>query len=161
MNKQFSNHVIVIIVIELIVRTTVHPTEDEAIIQKAISHLYNFTEFHTTEKQEDGTYTLIAEATGPETLNFLFTQVRKQRIVQTIHDHVLNLADNLNNEVRFMINKQVLTQRYIALCDTREESPLGPIFITIRANNIIRLLNYLFPETEKGTVLEAQDKVLE
>jgi predicted RNA binding protein with dsRBD fold (UPF0201 family) len=151
----------VILVIELLVKTIVHPTEDEDVIRKAISYLFNFPTFQTAEKWADGAYEISAQATGPETLYFLFTQSRKQRIIQTLHDFVLEKVDILNNEVRFMINKQVLTQRYIALCTERGESPLGPIFITIRAKDIIRLLNYLFPETEKGEVLEAPERVSE
>jgi predicted RNA binding protein with dsRBD fold (UPF0201 family) len=144
--------------IEFTVRATVHPTEDEDLVKKALLNLFTFENFEKTEVNIYGEYQLIAHATGPEALQFLFRQVRQQRVVQAFHNHVSELADLAQNEVTFMINKQFLTQKHVALCAEPKESPLGPVYITIRASNIIYVINYLFPETESGKVLEVHYK---
>jgi predicted RNA binding protein with dsRBD fold (UPF0201 family) len=146
------------IMIELSVRATIHPTEDEDLVKKAFLNIFPFENFETTEINAKNEYQLKAHASGPEALQFFFIQVRQQRVVQAFHNHVSDLADLKQNEVTFMINKQFLTQKHVALCSEPQESPLGPVYITIRAANIMYVINYLFPETESGKVLEVHYK---
>ncbi len=147
--------------ITLIVRTTLNPTGNIEIIEKALNLLYPFEDFEISEPNSRGQIYISAQATGPNALQFLFTQVRRQRIVQALHNYVIDIMNLDRNEATFMINKQALTQKYLSLCTEPEESPLGPIFITIKADNIDRVINYLFPETENGKVLEVNYKPAE
>lgn len=46
----------------------------------------------------------------------------------------------------FYINKQVSTMGIVVLVDDKFESPLGPIRINLKSNNIDRVIEWLCPE---------------
>jgi predicted RNA binding protein with dsRBD fold (UPF0201 family) len=143
--------------IKLDVEAMVFPSEDEQKVKKAICFLYPFEEITKTSTEEPETYKIIGTANGLIALDKLFSTVRKQRNVQVFHNY-LNEAMNIKrNRVRFMLNKQFLTVGRINLCETEDESPLGPVYVTISGDNIEKIVNYLFPPTEDGAVLEATD----
>ncbi len=98
---------------------------------------------------------------GIEGLKFLFSQVRKQKIVEAVRGHVYNFINVDMNRCSFILNKQALTMGKVGLCYNSDESPLGPVRITISANHIESVINYLFPPTENGQVLEAENPILE
>jgi predicted RNA binding protein with dsRBD fold (UPF0201 family) len=51
-----------------------------------------------------------------------------------------------------MLNKQVATVSKVSFTD--DESPLGPIIVTIEALDIERLIDYLAPRTRDGKPIE-------
>ncbi|UYP47958.1 hypothetical protein NEF87_004243 [Candidatus Lokiarchaeum ossiferum] len=136
------------------ISTQVFPTEDLEVIHKIFNYFSDFDELEETIPNEKGVIEVSAKMEGLSGLTFLYRQSRKQRIVQAIRNHVENLMDLHANTCVFMLNKQALTQGYIGICQTPSESPLGPIHVKISATNIERVINYLFPPTEKGHVLE-------
>ncbi|MHA1646867.1 MAG: RNA-binding domain-containing protein [Promethearchaeota archaeon] len=146
--------------ITLKIRTIIYPSEDLKQIKRIFEYFYPFS--LSTESEEikisepNDIHKSIASATinGLHALDFLFTQVRKQRIVEAVRKFVLERMDLNNNICKFLLHKQTLTKGSIVLCSEPEESPLGPVEIEISAENIEYVLNYLFPETEHGKVLE-------
>jgi predicted RNA binding protein with dsRBD fold (UPF0201 family) len=46
----------------------------------------------------------------------------------------------------FYVNKQAATKGIIVLVDNEEESPLGPIKISIKSENILNVIGWLCPE---------------
>lgn len=136
------------------ISTQVFPTEDLNVIKKIFNYFSNFEQLEETTPNEKGIFEVSASIEGLAGLTFLFRQSRKQRIVQAIRNHVENVMDLYANTCVFMLNKQALTQGFIGICQTPSESPLGPIHIKISATNIERVIDYLFPPTEKGRVLE-------
>jgi len=144
--------------IEITVRSMVNPTENEEIIINAMKRIFAFENVEKSELNSRGQYTLVATGSGPNVLHFLFNQVRRQKTVQAFHNHLNDSMNEVRNEVTFMLNKQILTQGYLSLCTEPEESPLGPIFVTIKAKKIADVVNYVFPETEKGQVIESSTR---
>ena len=140
--------------IKLEVSTVIKPSEDPEKVKSALRKIYDFKEFKEEGPDDEGTINISAEAYGIDALRYFFEQVRKQRIVQAIRNQMLSIMDINNNEVEFMINKQALTRGIFSFCSGSEESPLGPVYIRISAKDIEYVLNYLFPETEDGKVLE-------
>src|SRR6056297_492794 len=141
--------------IELEVETEVRPTESEEKIREALETLYPFSRYTRTDPDYRNVYRIKAKGEGAETLKNLFEQVRRQRIVQTLRNQILSIMDLNNNEVEFMVNKQALTRGKISLCTMARESPLGPVHIRISGNDIEEIIDYLFPETKRGKVIEA------
>jgi hypothetical protein len=72
------------------------------------------------------------------------------KIRESIHNHNSQkvywrfLENNLDgDETWFYLNKQAAFADSIALCEHDNESPLGPIKITIRSKNIERIMEWL------------------
>jgi len=143
--------------IELEVKIQEFPSENSEKIAELFSNIYPFAEITHTEKNPRGTITHTGTAQGLDSLRFFFEQARKQRTVEAIRQHILALLENEDNPqtVFFLIHKQALTQKKIVICKDPEESPLGPVIITLKSEELYVLINYLFPPTEKGKVIES------
>ena len=73
-----------------------------------------------------------------------------EKIYETIHTnqsqriYSRNLENNLENDVTwFFLNKQAAFVEKIIICDEAEESPLGPIKVTITSSNIDGIIDWL------------------
>ena len=140
--------------IKLEVVTDIFPSEDEEIIKKALMNLFPFENF---ESKEVGNRRKIRGiATGPRSVEFIYRQVRRQRTVEAMRHRAFKCMDIEENSLELMINKQALTQSFVVICTTPAESPLGPVYLNLSASDIEALVEYLFPKTEKGKVLEAR-----
>ena len=142
--------------IKLQLQTDLHPTEDRAIIADLFNKFYTFSQIDLSEPNDRGVSVLSAQAEGPTALDFLFQQVRQQRTVEAVRRHVIHRMDLNHNSSTFFLHKQALAVNRIVLCHSADESPLGPIIVTISANDIQALIDYLFPPTKEGKVLEAE-----
>ena len=147
--------------IKLEIKTKIYPTEENEAIFNIFHYFYPFEELFPSKPNSKGEKELYAEITGIKSLHFLFNRVRRQRIVEVARKHAVDRINTIDNTCAFMLNKQALTQGKISLCETAEESPLGPVDIKIGAKNIEMVINYLFPHTEKGKVLEVDYKPVE
>ncbi len=73
-----------------------------------------------------------------------------EKIYETIHTnqsqriYSRNLENNLENDVTwFFLNKQAAFVEKVIICDEAEESPLGPIKVTITSSNIDGIIDWL------------------
>ncbi len=78
-------------------------------------------------------------------LSTLYNQVRDRSIISVLRRLLLSNLEK--SSTWFYINKQVSTLGIIVLVDDEIESPLGPIRINLRSNNIDRVIDWLCPET--------------
>ena len=143
--------------IELEIKIQEYPSEDGEKIAELFSNIYAFTEISHSDKNPLGTITHTATAQGLDCLRFFYEQARKQRTVEAIRQYLLYLLEDQDGprEVFFLIHKQALTQKKLVICKEPEESPLGPVIVTIKSEELYVLINYLFPPTEAGKVIEA------
>jgi uncharacterized protein len=77
-------------------------------------------------------------------LSTLYNQVRDRSITSVLRRLLLSNLEK--SSTWFYINKQVSTLGIIVLVDDEIESPLGPIRINLRSNNIDRVIEWLCPE---------------
>ena len=129
---------------KLRVETEVRATEDQTKVEAAIKRI-----FPTLQLNRVGNY-LIGESSDVRTLDRLHQLLRLQAILDSARK-VMRVGRR-DNTVRFMLNKQVATVSKVSF--TNDESPLGPIIVTIEASDIERLIDDLAPRTREGKPIE-------
>ena len=129
---------------KLHVETEVRATEDQTKVEAAIKKI-----FPTLQLNQVGNY-LIGESSDVRALDRLHQLLRLQAILDSARK--VMRTGRRNDLVRFMLNKQVATVSKVSFTD--DESPLGPIVVTIEASDIERLIDYLAPRTRDGKPVE-------
>jgi len=115
--------------------SSVNPSEDPDKIQIAISNIFPYS----TIKTEN--YSI--SAVSKELRSF-------EKIYETIHNNRFqkvfgrNLEKNLENGTTwFYLNKQAAFVERIVICEEAEESPLGPIKVTLTSSNIDGIIDWI------------------
>jgi len=113
----------------------VNPSEDPDKIKIAISNIFPYS----TIKTEN--YSI--SAVSKELRSF-------EKIYETIHNNRFqkvfgrNLEKNLENGTTwFYLNKQAAFVERIVICEEAEESPLGPIKVTLTSSNIDGIIDWI------------------
>jgi len=113
----------------------VNPSEDPNKIKKSIENIFPYS----TIKNEN----LSIYAKSNELRSF-------EKIYETIHNnqsqktYSRNLENNLDGDSTwFFLNKQAAFVQNIAICDESEESPLGPIKVTLTSRNIDGIIDWI------------------
>jgi hypothetical protein len=114
---------------------TVNPSESIEKIEKAISNIFPYSIINNNN--------LAIHAQSKELRSF-------EKIYQFIHNNQLqknylrSLEDHLQNDTTwFYLNKQAAFVEQIAICEESDESPLGPIKVTITSSNIDAIIDWL------------------
>jgi len=114
---------------------TVNPSESIEKIEKAISNIFPYSIINNNN--------LAIHAQSKELRSF-------EKIYQFIHNNKLqknylrSLEDHLqDNTTWFYLNKQAAFVEQIAICEESNESPLGPIKVTITSSNIDAIIDWL------------------
>ena len=147
--------------IKMTLTTRIYPTESEFTVKQALRNVFDFEDSEAEiSTNEEKLYQIITvEKTGVEALDELFRGIRKEKIVEAFRQHFLSRMDSDQNLLRFKIHKQALMVPSFHVCELDEESPLGPVEVTIESPNILELINYLAPPTVKGEVQELPYKI--
>ena len=113
----------------------VNPSEDPDKVEKAIANIFPYSII----KYEN--FTMFAQS--KELRSF-------EKIYETIHTnqsqkaYSRNLENNLENDTTwFFLNKQAAFVERVAICDEPEESPLGPIKVTLTSSNIDGIIDWI------------------
>ena len=119
----------------IMVHASVNISEDPEKVKRAISNILLFDELVLEESF------ISAKSNDVASL---------EKIYETIHSKHLeniyrrNLDQNTNNNTTwFYLNKQAAFAGKIAICKEEDESPLGPIKVTLKSSNIERLTEWL------------------
>ena len=125
--------------IEIEVSCKVNPTESETLISKAINSIFDGInlEFKYGDR-------LVGKTGNMEVLTTIYNQVRDRSITSVLRRLLLSNLEQ--SSTWFYINKQVSTMGIVVLVDDEYESPLGPIRINLKSNNIDRVIEWLCPE---------------
>tara|TARA_B100000959_G_scaffold252810_1_gene283168 strand:+ start:8443 stop:8838 length:396 start_codon:yes stop_codon:yes gene_type:complete len=114
---------------------TVNPSESIEKIEKTISNIFPYSIINNNN--------LTIHAQSKELRSF-------EKIYQFIHNNKLqknylrSLEDHLQNDTTwFYLNKQAAFVEQIAICEESNESPLGPIKVTITSSNIDAIIDWL------------------
>ena len=114
---------------------TVNPSESIEKIEKAISNIFPYSIINNNN--------LSINAQSKELRSF-------EKIYQFIHNNKLqknylrSLEDHLQDDTTwFYLNKQAAFVEQIAICGESDESPLGPIKVTLTSSNIDAIIDWL------------------
>jgi predicted RNA binding protein with dsRBD fold (UPF0201 family) len=88
-----------------------------------------------------------------EILRKIYRQVRSKAIVSALRKLLLKNMDG--NTTRFYLNKQAATAGVISLVETPEESPLGPITVSLASSELQQVIDWLAPELKS----EKKDRI--
>jgi uncharacterized protein len=121
--------------IELKVETVVNPSEDPEKVKKCLLNVAN------------GCYPvikngcLVATCTGILSLHHIRVGVRSKSSSAVLRK--LLEWNRKGNLTWFLLNKQAAYSGVISLAEHNEESPLGPIRVTITSDNLDRIIEWL------------------
>ena len=114
---------------------SVNPSESIGKIEKAISNIFPYSIINNNN--------LSINAKSKELRSF-------EKIYQFIHNNKLqknylrSLEDHLQDDTTwFYLNKQAAFVEQIAICEESDESPLGPIKVTLTSSNIDAIIDWL------------------
>jgi predicted RNA binding protein with dsRBD fold (UPF0201 family) len=125
--------------IEVKVEAPVNPSEDP---YKVVDAVTNIVERCSPEFRYGSR--VIGRATGSEPLAVLYEQVRSRSSMGVLRRMLL---DNRAGDVTwFLLNKQAATAGIAAVIEEEQESPLGPIRVTISCEELDALIDWLVPE---------------
>jgi predicted RNA binding protein with dsRBD fold (UPF0201 family) len=126
--------------IEIKVEATVNPSEDPQKVIAAIENVIDkcYPEFRYGSRA-------VGRARGTEPLSLIYEQVRSRSAMGVLRRMLL---DNRSGETTwFYLNKQAAAAGIAAVIEDEQESPLGPIRVTIDCEELDSIVNWLVPET--------------
>ena len=114
---------------------TINPSESIEKVEQTISSIFPYSVIKNNEF----------------TINAISKELRSfEKIYHFVHNNKLqknflrSLEDNLENDTTwFYLNKQAAFVEQIALCEEFDESPLGPIKVTLTSSNIDRIIDWI------------------
>lgn len=113
----------------------VNPSEDTQKIQQALANV--FPQLHFQEKY----YTVYARSNDLKCLEEIYLDIKNKQSQKSFNKQFRN---NIRDDsLWFYLNKQAAFVNVIALCEDIEESPLGPIKVTIQSSQIDDIAQWL------------------
>ena len=114
---------------------TINPSESIEKVEQTISSIFPYSVIKNNEFS----------------INAISRELRSfEKIYHFIHNNKLqknllrSLEDNLENDTTwFYLNKQAAFVEQIAICEEFDESPLGPIKVTLASSNIDRIIDWI------------------
>lgn len=128
----------------LTVESAVAPSEDEAKVETAMMNVVG--ECATTVSRGRGSLRLVTR--DPRCLARIRDQLRDRRVRAAARR--LLLAGTRGRKATVMLNRQAAAVGVIALCSSEEESPLGPLYLTIESGRLDRLVEELTSYEQRG-----------
>lgn len=113
----------------------VNSSEDPAKVEKAIANIFPYSII----KYEN--FTIFAKSKELRSFEKIYETIHTNQSQKT---YSRNLEDNLENDTTwFFLNKQAAFVERVAICDEPEESPLGPIKVTLTSSNIDGIIDWI------------------
>ena len=112
-----------------------NPSEDPAKVEKAIANIFPYSII----KYEN--FTMFAQSKELRSFEKIYETIHTNQSQKT---YGRNLENNLENDTTwFFLNKQAAFVEKVAICDEPEESPLGPIKVTLTSSNIDGIIDWI------------------
>lgn len=125
--------------IELKVETIVNPSEDTQKVIDAIANLFTRCSPEVSFRSR-----VVGRAVGSDSLAILYEQVRSRSAMGVLRRMLLD--NRVGDSTSFLLNKQAATSGIAAVIEEEQESPLGPIRVTISCEELDALVDWLVPE---------------
>ena len=125
--------------IDLKVETIVNPSEDTQKVIDAIANLFTRCSPEVSFRSR-----VVGRAVGSDSLAILYEQVRSRSAMGVLRRMLLD--NRVGDSTSFLLNKQAATSGIAAVIEEEQESPLGPIRVTISCEELDALVEWLVPE---------------
>ena len=120
-----------------VLEASVSPSEDPAKVVKALRNILG--DSAATESEGERSARLRIE--GLRGLDHVKEQLRDRHIRSAARRQLL--LNRRGNETSLMLNRQAAASGVVALCGSPEESPLGPVYLTIRSGELEAVIDWL------------------
>jgi predicted RNA binding protein with dsRBD fold (UPF0201 family) len=126
--------------IEVKVEAPVSPSEDA---QKVIGAIEGVIERCSPEFRYGSR--VVGRAAGSEPFSILYEQIRSRSAMGVLRRMMLD--NRAGDSTWFLLNKQAATAGIAAVIEDEQESPLGPIRVTVSCEELDAVIDWLVPET--------------
>jgi len=123
--------------ISVLFEATVSPSED---YEKVLSAVMNFVGEASCEVKADSRG-VIVRSSSIKSLERIHDQLRDRRVRGAARKRLLANRDSQGSTLMF--NRQAASAGVLALCDNEQESPLGPIYLTILTEHLEEVIDWL------------------
>ena len=122
--------------IKITIKTELNKTENKNNLINAMTNIVNI-DYDVKNKE------IIGKSTDYKKLMNLHDRLRNK---QTTHIARKVLMRNSDKDMTYILfNKQAAAIDSIVICENSKESPLGPIFMKIKAENILEFIDWFVP----------------
>jgi len=125
--------------IELKVEAAVNPSEDAQKVIDAIVNLFTRCSPEISHRSR-----AVGRAVGSDSLAILYEQVRSRSAMGVLRRMLLD--NRAGDSTWFLLNKQAARAGIAAVIEEEQESPLGPIRVTLSCEELDALIDWLVPE---------------
>ena len=113
----------------------VNLSEDPDKVMQAISNIFPYSSI------KNEIFSIKAQSIELRSLEKIYESIVS---TQSQKSYTRNLENNLEgNSTWFFLNKQAAFVGIVAICDESEESPLGPIKVTLTSSNIDAIIDWI------------------
>ena len=134
--------------VKLKVETVLNPSEDPEKVKKCLLNIANGCKPILSEGHIEAT------CTGLLSLHHIRVGVRSKSSLGVLRK--LLEWNRKGNLTWFLLNKQAAYEDVISLIENYEESPLGPIRVTIISDSLDRVIEWLLSRTDKDKVKDRE-----
>jgi len=125
--------------IDLKVEAIVNPSEHAQKVIDAIANIFTRCSPELSFRSR-----VVGRAVGSDALSILYEQVRSRSAMGVLRRMLLD--NRAGDSTWFLLNKQAATSGIAAFIEEQQESPLGPIRVTISCEELDKLIDWLVPE---------------
>lgn len=125
--------------IDLKVEAIVNPSEHAQKVIDAIANIFTRCSPELSFRSR-----VVGRAVGSDSLAILYEQVRSRSAMGVLRRMLLD--NRVGDSTSFLLNKQAATSGIAAVIEEEQESPLGPIRVTISCEELDALVDWLVPE---------------
>ena len=114
---------------------TINPSESIEKVEKAISNIFPYSIINNND------FSINAHSKELRSFEKIYLFIHNNNLQK---NYLRSLEDNLDNDTTwFYLNKQAAFVEQIAICEESNESPLGPIKVTLTSSNIDAIIDWI------------------
>jgi hypothetical protein len=129
--------------LKLRIEARVNPSEDPEKVKRAIGNVFGREAVSNTEVEGGKAVCVLDSYTG---LAKVYEQARHKRTLAVLRR--LLTRNREEGTTWFYLNKQAAFVGKVVLCEEAQESPLGPITVSIETDDLDGLIEWLAPKEE-------------
>lgn len=131
--------------IKIQIEVPVYSTESPDKVRRALSNIVFGMSF--SERAEDEVRYLYGVSEGLDSLSQIQRHLKDQAI-STFAKKALSKSAIEGNRIKFYLNKQAAFMGVVHFCESKSESPLGPITVEIESDDMKSVINYITGQTD-------------